>query len=181
MDDPIEKVKTKTIMTQQDSNNYWEQLERLEKLIRAAELKAGIVFSFHSLILGLFVDKLEQLKPFFQESIILVIIAFLWMFSVMISIFYTFKCFKPQIELKYDKNVFFFRDAVYSFGGIREYTKRLKDVCSSDEIFEHLSQQIHVESKIIDQKFICVHRAIKFFALSIIFIIMALAYWLIIL
>ena len=32
----------------QDSNNYWEQLERLEKLIRASELKAGVVFSFHS-------------------------------------------------------------------------------------------------------------------------------------
>ena len=28
-------------MTQQDSNNYWEQLERMEKLIRAAEVKAG--------------------------------------------------------------------------------------------------------------------------------------------
>ncbi len=33
----------------QDPNNYWEQLERLEKLIRASELKAGIIFSFHSL------------------------------------------------------------------------------------------------------------------------------------
>lgn len=41
----------------QDPNNYWEQLERLEKLIRASELKAGVIFSFHSLILGLFVDR----------------------------------------------------------------------------------------------------------------------------
>jgi len=41
-------------MIQQDPNNFWEQLERLEKLIRSSELKAGIIFSFHSLILGLF-------------------------------------------------------------------------------------------------------------------------------
>ena len=45
----------------QDPNNYWEQLERLEKLIRASELKAGIIFSFHSLILGLFIDRIEPL------------------------------------------------------------------------------------------------------------------------
>ena len=44
-----------------DPNNYWEQLERLEKLIRASELKAGVIFSFHSLVLGLFFDRFEEL------------------------------------------------------------------------------------------------------------------------
>ena len=33
-----------------DTNDYWEQLERLEKLIRASEFKAGVIFSIHSLI-----------------------------------------------------------------------------------------------------------------------------------
>ena len=60
----------------QDSNNYWEQLERLEKLIRASELKAGIIFSFHSLILGIFLDKLEQFRPVFETSVVFVVISF---------------------------------------------------------------------------------------------------------
>lgn len=34
-------------MHNQDPNNYWEQLERLEKLIRASELKVGVLFLFH--------------------------------------------------------------------------------------------------------------------------------------
>ena len=93
----------------QDSNNYWEQLERLEKLIRASELKAGIIFSFHSLIIGLFVDKLEQFRPIFESNVTFVILGFLWMTCVLISIYYCFKCFKPQMELKYDKNVFFLK------------------------------------------------------------------------
>ena len=50
----------------QDPNNYWEQLERLEKLIRASELKAGVIFSFHSLILGLFADKIEYFQEIFK-------------------------------------------------------------------------------------------------------------------
>ena len=46
----------------QDSFSYWEQLKRLEKLIKNSELKAGVVFSFHSLILGLFIDRLDDFK-----------------------------------------------------------------------------------------------------------------------
>ncbi|UCE94098.1 Pycsar system effector family protein [Lutimonas zeaxanthinifaciens] len=164
----------------QDPNNYWEQLERLEKLIRASELKAGIIFSFHSLIIGLFIDRIEQFQPVIETSKVFVVLSFLWIGSVLVSIYYCFKCFKPQLELKYDKNVFFFRDAVYGFGDAKEYTKKLMEVCNSEhEMFEQLSQQIHIESKIIDQKFICVQKSIKFFGLSFIFVIMALAFWLV--
>ena len=164
----------------QDSNNYWEQLERLEKLIRASELKAGVVFSFHGLILGIFVDRLEQLRPIFQESRIFVILALFWLIAILISIYYCFKCFKPQIEKKYDKNVFFFRDAVYGFGNINEYTKRLLEVnATEDELLTQLSQQIHVESKIIDQKFKSVESAIKYFGISFIFVILTTAVWVI--
>lgn len=163
----------------QDPNNYWEQLERLEKLIRASELKAGIIFSFHSLIIGLFIDRIEQFQPVIESSKVFVVISFLWMACVLVSIYYCFKCFKPQIEMKYEKNVFFFRDAIYAFGDVKSYTKRLMEICEGEEIYEQLSQQIHIESKIIDQKFICVHKSIKFFGLSFIFVIMALAFWII--
>ncbi len=163
----------------QDPNNYWEQLERLEKLIRASELKAGIIFSFHSLIIGLFIDRIEQFQPVIQTSKVFVVLSFLWMACVLVSIYYCFKCFKPQIELKYKKNVFFFRDAIYSFGDVKAYTKKLMEVCEGDEIYEQLAQQIHIESKIIDQKFICVQKSIKFFGLSFIFVLAALAFWIV--
>ena len=131
----------------QDPNNYWEQLERLEKLIRASELKAGVIFSFHSLILGLFADRLVYFHEIFKDSTPLIILLILWLLSVLISIYFTFKCFRPRIELKYDKNVFFFKNAVYEFGDINEYSKKLIEVCGSEEeLYTQLSQQIHVES-----------------------------------
>lgn len=164
----------------QDPNNYWEQLERLEKLIRAAELKAGIIFSFHSLILGIFVEKLGYLQEIFNESIVFIVLAILWILFVLVSIFYCFKCFNPQIESKYDKNVFFFKDAVYGFGNSKAYSKKLREVCTDEkELFEMLSQQVHVESIIIDAKFKCVKRSIKFFAISFIFVVLTLLYFLI--
>lgn len=62
---------------------------------------------------------------------------------------------------------------------LRPLQKKIMEVCNSEEIYEQLSQQIHIESKIIDQKFISVHKSIKFFGLSIIFVIVALAFYLI--
>jgi hypothetical protein len=159
----------------QDPNNYWEQLERLEKLIRASELKAGVIFSFHSLILGLFADRLERFSEIFKGSTLLIVLSILWLSSVLISIYYCFKCFKPQIELKYDKNVFFFKNAADGFGGVKEYNKKLIEICGSeDKLYEQLSEQIHVESKIIDQKFISVQKSIRFFGISFAFIIIIL-------
>ncbi len=165
-------------VTKQDPNNYWEQLERLEKLIRASELKAGIIFSFHGLVLGVFFDRLEELKPLFQEGALFIVLASFWMITAMISIFFCFKCFKPQISKKYEKNVLFFRDAVYAFGSIEKYSKKVIEIFGKDEEFyTQLSQQIYIESKIIDQKFKNVENAIKYFALSFIFIVIIVVVW----
>ena len=162
----------------QDPNNYWEQLERLEKLIRASELKAGIIFSFHSLILGLFVDRFGFLQEAFQENRLLIGLAALWLILVLISIFFCFKCFMPRIEKKNEKNVFFFRDAVYAFGSMDDYTKKLMEVCDSkEEFYTMLSEQIYIESKIISKKFDSVQKSIRFFAFSFIVIVLMLVIW----
>ncbi len=167
-------------MTHQDPNNYWEQLERLEKLIRSSELKAGIIFSFHSLILGLFVDRLDYFKDFFSESILFILLVSIWITLVLISIYYSFKCFMPRMELKFKKNVFFFRDAANSFGNIEEFSNKLMDTCADEEdIFSQLSHQIFIESKIIDQKFKSVQKSIFFFAMSFVFIVLIIGFWVI--
>lgn len=162
----------------QDTNNYWEQLERLEKLIRASEFKAGVIFSFHSLILGFFADRLENFEHILQESTVFLIVLIFWFLSVLVSIYYCFRCFKPHMELTYDKNVFFFKDAVNKFGSTKEYAKKLIATCAKEEeIVEKLSEQIHAESVIIEKKFFNVKRAIQYFILSFVFVAVGLLYW----
>ena len=81
------------------------------------------------------------------------------------------------MELKYKKIVFFFRDAAYRFGSIEQYVKKLTQVCATeDEIIEQLGHQIHIESKIVNQKFRNVQKAITFFAASFIFVILILVF-----
>ncbi len=167
-------------MSRQDPNNYWEQLERLEKLIRASEFKAGVIFSFHSLILGLFADRLDAFQHSFETNMWFTVFACLWLLCVLISTFFCFKCFMPQMEMKYDDNVFFFLDAVRAYGSTEEYTKKLLEICGSEEeLYTQLAEQIHAESKIIADKFDSVHKALRFFALSFVFAMLGLIFWLV--
>ncbi len=53
-------------------------------------------------------------------------------------------------------------------------------VCETEEeIIDQLSHQIHIESKIVDQKFRSVQKAITFFAYCFIFVIIILVFWII--
>jgi len=162
-----------------DPNNYWEQLERLEKLIRASELKAAIILSFHSLIIGLFFDNLGMLESTFGRNAIFISLVSAWLLLGSISLYFALKCFIPQLEVKFDKNVFFFRDAAHAYGTIDEFTKKVIEVFDEeDELFKQLGEQIFIESMIIDEKFISVQRSIKFLGLSFIFVVSLLGYWL---
>ena len=162
----------------QDPNNYWEQLERLEKWIKNSELKAGVVFSFHSLILGLFIDRLDTFKPIIAGDHILLIITIFWIITVITSIIFCFRCFKPAMKTKYDTNVFFFKDATHKFESVEAYTKELIKVCGSeDKMYKLLAEQIHAESTIIDAKFVNVQRSILFFTLSVFFAFLFALYY----
>ena len=84
------------------------------------------------------------------------------------------------MELKNEENVFFFRDAANKFGNIKQYAQKLMNICETEEeIINQLSQQIFVESKIVNQKFISVQKAIKSFALSFVFVILILVIWIV--
>lgn len=161
-----------------DPQNYWMQIERLERLIRAAELKAGLIFSFHSLILGICFEKLDYIQSILSGHYIYWVFGTLWVLFVLLSIYYAFKCFRPKLELKYDSNVFFFKDAAFNYGDIKNYSQELKNICrDNDELCNQLGEQIHIESKIIDHKFICVNKSLKYFGGSFVFIALLIISW----
>jgi len=163
-----------------DPINFWMQLERLERMIRAAELKAGLIVSFHSLILGLLFDKLDLIKDIFENNTIFFILSCIWILLVVLSLYFSIKCFIPRMELKYDSNVFFFKDIVTEFGDAKEYSAKLIEVCKNEnEFLDQLTQQIHAESNIIEVKFKYVQKSIKYLAYSFILVVLIIGLWLI--
>lgn len=160
-------AKEEQIKIVEDPTNYWEHIEQLDRLIRAAELKAGLIFSFHSLFLGIVIDKMEEVSSFMEQGTIYTVAILIWFVLVAISLYFALNCFRPKIELNFDKNAFFFKDATKSFGDIKSFRKTFREINQNPfELYGQLAEQIYIHSKIIDYKFSTVQRAIKFLFIS---------------
>ena len=155
----------------------FRDIQSLCAFVRFWKWKIPTFDSFHSLILGFFADRLDSIETVLQENNVFIVLLVFWFVAVVTSIYYCFRCFKPHMELNYDKNVFFFKDAVDKFGDVKEYSKELMKVCATEkQIVQKLSEQIHAESVIIDRKFYNVKRASQFFIISFLVLILALLY-----
>lgn len=161
----MSEVKKKHIL--EDPSNYWEQLERLDRLIRAAELKAGLIFSFHSLFIGVIIDKIGEVSKYMEGSLFSGIMVGLWFALVIVSLFYALRCFRPQMEMNFDTNAFFFIDANRNFGDVKGFRTAYREINQDpDQLYGQLAEQIYVHSKIIDFKFATVQKSLKFLSLS---------------
>jgi hypothetical protein len=164
-------TKTK-LKIDEDPVNYWEQIEQLDRLIRAAELKAGLIFSFHSLFIGIVLDKVDLVASFMEESLIYKGGIMFWFILVMVSLYFALKCFRPQMEMNFDKNAFFFMDANRAYGDIKAFRKSFREINQDpDELYGQLAEQIYINSKIIDYKFSTVQKSIKFLFASFVWLI----------
>ncbi|WP_323756514.1 Pycsar system effector family protein [Roseivirga sp.] len=161
----MSEIKKKRIT--EDSTNYWEQLERLDRLIRAAEIKAGLIFSFHSLFIGVVIDKIANVSLFMEGSLLYAGMVCLWFALVIVSLFFALRCFRPQMEMNFDTNAFFFIDANRNYGDVKGFRDAYRDINQDpDKLYGQLAEQIYVHSKIIDFKFATVQKSLKFLSLS---------------
>jgi len=148
---------------------YIETLKHLTNLNRASEIKAGLILSFYGLLLGVVFQYLTQIVAKVGTDSIFIVLLILWITIIGISIYWSFRCFMPHIEGKFERNVFFFQDAIHNYGDIHAYTKQFNDVASDEEqLYAHLGQQIFIHSKIVSTKIKDVNKSVKFLAYSFI-------------
>lgn len=157
----------KEIRIKEDPINYWEHIEQLDRLIRAAELKAGLIFSFHSIFIGVVIDKLDEVSAFMEEGPFFKVAVIIWFLLVVTSLYFAINCFRPKLEMKFDKTVYFFMDAHKSFGDVKSFRKNYREINQDpEELYGQLAEQVYIHSKIISHKFSTVQNSIKFLFLS---------------
>ena len=153
----------------------------MAELIRASEIKAGLILSFYGIMLNFVYENIElvlQQAPTYQ---LLYVLSGLWFLIAGGSIYFSIKCFIPHIEAKYDKNVFFFGDVISKFGSIKEFSKTFYHISLDEiELFDQLGQQIYINSKIAAAKFKNVHRSIKLLGIQLVVLFIITTYYLLI-
>ena len=161
-------------------DHYWGSINYIFSLIKASELKAGLILSFYGIILNFIYQKISDASVGFQDKPVLYVLLFLWFGSTAYSIYCCVRCFMPKIEAKYDKNMFFFRDVITKFGSIHQFSKTFYKVSlNEDELFDQLGQQIYIISKIADTKFKFVNRALRFLGFGLGLLLITVIYYLI--
>ncbi len=151
-------------------DHYWGSINYVFSLIKASEVKAGLILSFYGILLNLIFKNLGNVISVAEGGQLLIYLPLgLWVLCTITSIFFSIRCFMPRMETKFDKNIFFFKDVISQFGNIREFSRTFYKISLSErELFDQLGQQIYIISKIAGTKFKFVNRAIYFLAISLI-------------
>jgi len=155
-------------------DHYWGSINYVSSLIRASEIKAGLILSFYGILFNIIYQNLELVMEQATNYPILYVLLILWFIFTAASIYFSIRCFMPHIEAKFNKNIFFFKDVISKYGSIKEFSKTFYHISLNEvELFDQLGQQIFINSKIAAIKFKNVNRSIRLLAveLAILFII----------
>ncbi|WP_178987928.1 Pycsar system effector family protein [Winogradskyella schleiferi] len=170
---PIKKPASKRISqsshTEELVDHYWGTINYLTDLIKASELKAGLILSFYGILLNFIYQGTENFSGQLTNDTYLYILIGAWICCTTASIFFCIRCFIPKIEGKFSKNMFFFKDIISKFGDVKEFSTTFLTMSKDeDALFMQLGEQIFIISKISAWKFKNVKRAISLLALGLI-------------
>lgn len=155
--------------TEELVDHYWGTIGYLSDLIKASELKAGLILSFYGILLNLLYQGAQNFIDASSSDVFLYILIGVWICCTATSIFFCIRCFIPRIEGNFSKNMFFFQDVISKFGDIKEFSKSFLTMSKDeDALFGQLGEQIFIISKIADWKFKNVKRAISLLAIGLI-------------
>lgn len=155
---------------------YWETISYINGLNRSSEIKAGLIISFYGLFLGVVLQIVTGIDTSFRISALLFAILVVFAFFVGRSIYYSFRCFLPQIETKFEKNMFFFQDVISHYGDISAFSRKFQELLEDEKsLYNQLGEQIYVNSLIADKKFCDVNKSIRNLVYSFIPMLAAIA------
>ena len=149
-------------------DHYWGAVQHIQSLIKASELKAGLLLSFYGILLNFVYQGATSSLAASTLDLPLLVAGGVWFVLAAASILYSVRCFVPRIEIDYDPNVFFFGDVITKFGDVKAFAKTFYRVSLDEEaLFLQLGEQMFVLSKIAAWKFRNVNRAIALLGASL--------------
>ncbi len=177
----VEDIYVKNKHTDDLVDHYWFSINYVASLIKASELKAGLILSFYGILLNFIYQGVSLLLRQFPHNVIIFILIGLWFCCIVVSIYFSIRCFIPRFEAKFGKNILFFRDVITKFGSIDEYSKTFFEISKDEDLlFHQLGHQIFIISKIANVKFKYVQMSLRFLAASLVVLLVTSIYYFII-
>ncbi|TYA57520.1 Pycsar system effector family protein [Formosa maritima] len=158
-------------------DHYWGSIDYVSSLIKASEIKAGLILSFYGILLNFSYKYIEMILVSASTKPLLYVLLGAWFLCTMTSIYFSVRCFMPRIEADYEKNIFFFGDVISKFGTIKEFSKAFYRISMDEnQVFDQLGQQIYIISKIAAIKFKYVNKSLRFLAVGLFLLLVVVGY-----
>ncbi|APU68765.1 MAG: Pycsar system effector family protein [Christiangramia sp.] len=178
--DKLRPEKIRAAHSEELVDHYWGSINYVFSLIKASELKAGLILSFYGILLN-FIFQHVSVALDKDASLAFFLFSAGWFICTALSIYFSIRCFMPRIESRYDRNMFFFGDIVTKFGDIRQFSKTFYETSlDEEELFDQLGQQIYIISKIASYKFRNVNRSLSFLAIGLLLLLGAVVSFLLV-
>lgn len=159
-------------------DHYWGSVNHIASLIKASELKAGLILSFYGILLNLIYQSAGAWIQLNTQDFTWYFLLGSWAIATLLSISFCIRCFMPRIEKNYDKNIFFFEDIISKFGTIKDFSKIFYEISLNEErLFQQMGEQIYINAKIASWKFGNVKKAIRFLAASLVLLFVVVIYY----
>lgn len=180
-EEEVKKQIMRSPHTEELVDHYWGSMSHMTSLIKASELKAGLILSFYGILLNFVYQSATAVLAANSNNIVLYILIGLWFITTVASVFFSVRSFIPRIEGGYDRNIFFFGDVITKFGTIKEFSRSFYKISlDEEELFQQLGEQIFIISKIASWKFKNVNKSLKLLALGLFFLLLVIIYYFIV-
>lgn len=161
-------------------DHYWGSINYIASLIKASELKAGLILSFYGILLNLLFQNATDLFDFEEAHWIFYALLGALGISIIVSIYFAIRCFIPRMETGYETNAFFFKDVISKYGNIKEFSSHFYQLSLNEKnMFDQLGQQIFILSKISAHKFRNVNISVNFLGAGLVILVLIAAYYII--
>lgn len=158
--------------------DYWNILNNISELIRFSDQKAGIIITVYGVVLTLIYTNSTNVLLAIQHSNLQIVLAILATTSATISVIISFLCLNPRLNNPNAHSIIYFRH-ISNHSSHKDYLLHSSNIINDEtKIISHITEQIHVNAKIADNKFTKVTWAIRFFFTTLIIVIISISNYL---
>lgn len=156
-------------------DNYWKILQTNLEWIKASDQKATIILTIYGIIIPFVNSRSEELFESISGHPEILVFMGLAGLSSLVSMYSAFRCLTPRIFKNFRPSVIFFGSIVEQYPDDESYLAALQKKMSTEELIEEeIAEQIFINSRVAFRKFKDVARAIRFFALGLVFLIVSI-------
>ncbi len=157
------------------NQEYWNILGNITNLIKYSDTKAAILLTLYGVIITIVYSNSADVLIALKNSNWTLGFSFASLIFSLISIVFAFLCINPRLKNENSNCIIYFGNIQKKFKTADEYSIHSTEILSDETGYQkQLAEQIHTNSTIAWKKFSNVAWSIRFFAGSLVFIVLSI-------